>query len=108
MVLVSVQPQRLKTEKELVAYAVQRMQPGEKLVFLGAKPFSATFYSQGRAGEISMAHLSNRQAPSHALYLAVPKGDFEQVSKSLGTPLPKVFESRDYVLTVIPRNESNF
>ena len=108
MFLVSAQPYRLNTEKELAAYAVQHMRPGEKLVYLGPTPFSATFYSQGRAGEISMAHLSNRQAHSHALYLAVPKGDFEQVSKSLGTPLPKVFESRDYVLTVIPRNESNF
>lgn len=102
MLLVSVQPQRLKTEKELVAYAVQHMQPGEKLVFLGSKPFSATFYSQGLAEEISMENLTIRHGHSHTLYLAVPKGDFGQVSKSLGTPLPKIFESREYVLTVIP------
>lgn len=104
MVLVSVQPQRLKTEKELVAYAVQRMQPGEKLVFLGAKPFSATFYSQGQAEEMTMENLAIRAGHNHTLYLAIPKNDFEKVSKSLNTTLPKIFESRQYVLTVISRN----
>ena len=105
MALISAQPQRLKTEKELVAYAVQHMQPGEKLVYLGSKPFSATFYSQGRAEEITMENLAIRAGHSHTLYLAVPKGDFEKVSKSLSATLPKIFESREYVLTVIPRHE---
>ena len=104
MVLVSVQPQRLKTEKGLVAYAMQRMQPGEKLVYLGSKPFSATFYSPGQAEEITMENLAIQAGHNHTLYLAVPKNDFDKVSKSLNTTLPKIFESRQYVLTVISRN----
>lgn len=106
MVLVSAQPQRLKTEKDLVAYAVRHMQHGEKLVFLGAKPFSATFYSQGQAQTITMEDLATRAGHANALYLGVPKNDFETVSKSLNTTLPKIFESREYVLTVILRNKS--
>ena len=103
-VLVGAQPQRLKTEKNLVAYAVQHMQPGEKLVFLGAKPFSATFYSQGLAEEITLENLAVLAGHGNTLYLAVPKKDLEKVSQSLNTTLPKIFESREYVLTVISRN----
>lgn len=105
MVLLAAQPQRLKTEKDLVAYAMQHMRPGEKLAFLGSKSFSAAFYSQGRAEEITMENLILRLGHDKTLYLAVPKGNFETVSKSLGTQLPKVFESREYVLTFVSRNQ---
>ena len=106
MVLLTAQPQRLKTEKELVAYAMRHMQAGGKLVYLGSKPFSATFYSEGQAEVITLEDLATRAGHANTLYLAVPKSDFQKVSKSLNTTLPKIFESREYVLTVIPRNES--
>ena len=48
------QPERYKTEKQLVAQAFARMQPGEQLVFVGSRPFSARFYSQGAAGQLPM------------------------------------------------------
>ena len=84
---------------------MQHMRPGEKLAFLGSKSFSATFYSQGRAEEITMENLILRLGHDKTLYLAVPKSNFETVSKSLGTQLPKVFESREYVFTFVSRNQ---
>ena len=62
------QPERYKTEKQLVAQAFARMQPGEQLVFVGSRPFSARFYSQGAAGQLPMeavaaAPAGSRRAP---------------------------------------------
>ena len=107
MVLFTAQPEWLKTEKQLVAYAVRHMQPGEKLVFLGSTPFSATFYSRGQARSITNEDLAVESSRATTLYLAVPKDEFDQVSKSFNTPLTKVFESRQHVLTVIPHHESD-
>lgn len=102
MVLLTAQPQRLKTEKQLVAYAVRHMQPGEKLAFLGSTPFSTTFYSRGQARSIANEDLADKASRTTTLYLAVPKDEFDQVSKHLNAPLSKIFESRQYILTVIP------
>lgn len=104
MALSTIQPERLKSEKRLVAFAVQHMQPGEKLVFLGEIPFSATFYSQGQAGRTTIEELTANPSRTTTMYLAVPKNDFNQVLKSLNKPLTKAFESRGYVLLVIPRH----
>lgn len=101
MMLVTLQPQRLKTEKELVAYAVQHRQPGEELAFLNSVPFSASFYSRGEARLVTMDDLRAATARPATLYLAIKKSDFEMVSQTLNVPLVKDFESRQYVLTTI-------
>lgn len=101
--LIIAQPLRLKTEKELVAFAEQQLQPGERLAFWGPIPFSAMFYSQGQAISIGQLDEVGRTSPRKAQYLAVPKNDFEQLSISLGSPLPKIFESRQFILTIVPQ-----
>lgn len=101
MVLVTVQPQRLKTEKELVAFAMTNMRSGEKLLFLGAAPFSAVYYSKGQVGSITLEDLAVNANRTNTRYLAVPQDEFDQVSKNSTISLPKVFESRRYVLTSI-------
>jgi hypothetical protein len=108
MVLVVAQPQRLKTEKELVAHAVRHMQPGERLAFLGATPFSATFYSRGQASSITSEDLAATVSRPTGLYLAVPRAEFDQVSKSLNMPLTKVFESQRYILTIVSHQSPGY
>lgn len=108
MALVVAQPQRLKTEKELVAHAVRHMQPGERLAFLGATPFSATFYSRGQASSITSEDLAATVSRPTGLYLAVPRVEFDQVSKSLNMPLTKVFESQRYILTIVSHQSPGY
>ena len=70
------QPERYKTEKQLVAQAFARMQPGEQLVFVGSRPFSARFYSQGAAGQLPMEAVAAAPALPGAgarLFLAVER-----------------------------------
>ncbi|MDP2679538.1 MAG: glycosyltransferase family 39 protein [Rhodoferax sp.] len=101
MVLVTVQPLRLKTEKHLVTYATQQMRAGEQLVYLNEIPFSATFYSRGQAGVMTLNDLANQSRQVPRLLLALPKNDLNKVSEVLNKPLPKLFESREHVLTEI-------
>ena len=98
---VTLQPLLLKTEKHLVAYAMQHMQAGEQLVYLDEVPFSATFYSRGRAGVVTLTDLADRTRQAPRLLLALPKNDLDKVSGVLHQPLPRLFESREHVLTEI-------
>ncbi len=102
MVLITVQPLRLKTEKHLVAYAMQQMKTGDQLVYLDDIPFSATFYAQGQVGVVSLKELVDPNRQVSRLWVALPKDGLDKVSDFLNMPLPKLFESREYVLTQIP------
>lgn len=97
------EPQGLKTEKELVAYAMLYRQPGDELVFLDSAPFSANFYSRGQAQVVTLDDLRAAIASASpvTLYLAISKNDYEMVSQTLTVPLVKEFESLRYVLTTI-------
>ena len=91
------QPLTLKTEKFLVAEALAQMQPQDQLAYLGPTPFSATFYSKGRAQSVDLDSL--KQNPiGHALYLAVPKEAMDSFKEKFGTNTVQVTENLRYVL----------
>ena len=102
VVLGVVDPLRLKTEKHLVAYAMQRMQPGDQLLYLDKVPFSATFYSRGQAGAVMRQDLSQVNGSGTNWYLALPKSELDNVSSILNRPLHPLFESSEFVLTEVP------
>src|SRR5699024_53215 len=73
-VIAFIQPYRLKSAKALVHYAEQHAQPGEQLVYLQNRPFSARFYSREAAGVVSLGHLSELLARDGTrVFLAVPE-----------------------------------
>lgn len=102
MVLGALQPERLKTEKYLVAYASEQMKPGDTLAYLNEVPFSATFYSREQTKAVTLPELMAHKPSQTARFLAVPKQDWGKVSGAFAAPLPRLFESREHVLTVIP------
>ena len=91
------QPLTLKTEKFLVADALAQMQPQDQLAYLGPTPFSATFYSKGRAQSVDVDSLT-QHASGHALYLAVPKEAMDSFKERFGTNTVQVTENLRYVL----------
>ena len=96
------QPERYKTEKQLVAQAFARMQPGEQLVFVGSRPFSARFYSQGAAGQPMEAGVAAAPALPGA-GARLPGGRKEPPAAALrdtlaGWRLLPLYASRRYVL----------
>ncbi len=97
-----VDPLRINSEKHLVAHAMQQMQAGDQLLYLGKTPFSATFYSRGRAGATSLQDLASHTGQADRLYLALPRNDLEMVSKMMNQPLLPIYTSREFVLTVVP------
>lgn len=104
MVVTTAQPHGLKTEKELVAYAYRHMPADGELIFIGPLPFSAVFYSQGQVKSIPdlnvVLNTINTKLTS-TRYLAIPKVEFDQISKRRDNPLIKVFESRQYILAQV-------
>lgn len=100
--VVTLQPQLLNTEKHLVAYAMQRRQAGEPLVYLDHVPFSATFYSRGQVGVVTLKDLGQMSGRTAGLYLALPKNNLGELSQALNQPLAPLFESSEHVLTLIP------
>ncbi len=57
------------------------MTPKDELAYLGHIPFSATFYSEGKAKRVEMASLVQRP-DGYSLYLAVPKEDWVELRGS--------------------------
>lgn len=101
LVLVTIQPQRLKTEKELIAFTTENMAPGESLYFLGSASFSAVYYSKGRVKSVTWKDLTVQGSPPNVGFLAIAKGEFDELSQTSHISFSKVFESREYVLTVV-------
>lgn len=91
------QPNTLKTEKFLVKEALAQMRPQDVLAYLGALPFSATFYSEGRAKLVSAEVLA--QPPvNHIIYLAVAKENWDPLSGQWSTHGQPIAQSNNYVL----------
>ena len=77
------------------------MQPGEQLVFVGSRPFSARFYSQGAAGQLPMDAVAAAPAcrGRARLFLAVEKNRLPALRDTLaGWRLLPLYASRRYVL----------
>ena len=106
MALHIIQPDKLKTEKELVAYAFRHMTGGDELVFVGPIPFSAMFYARGLTRSVADFNWASKSGSSSIRYLAIPREDFDQMAKNISRPFTKVFESRHFILIFVehPRN----
>lgn len=97
-----VQPNRFKTEKQLVAQAANAMQAGEPLYFVDSRPFSARFYSQGRAGLVAKEGLAAvLPGKNERVLLAVEKGDLADIRNRIPGPITPLYTSRRYVLLSI-------
>ncbi|ADP17988.1 dolichyl-phosphate-mannose-protein mannosyltransferase family protein 3 [Achromobacter xylosoxidans A8] len=94
-------PERLKTEKQLVARADALMASNEKLYFVDSLPFSARYYSRGQAGLVPVDGVATvLPRESGRVFLAVEKADLPRVREQLGTVLAPVYSSRRYVLLI--------
>lgn len=102
-VVIDEKPDSLKTEKELVdtAYGAAPAPP-PSLVYIDSRPFSARFYSAGRADVEPMAQLPSivMHAPS-GLQLAIPREELNQVPASVRSRLQQHFENKRYVLFTV-------
>lgn len=93
------QPNRFKTEKQLIARAAAEMQPGERLYFVDSRPFSARFYSGGSAGIVSRKRLGDiLPGRSGRVLLAVEKGDLADIRDRITGVIAPLYTSRRYVL----------
>ncbi|NLY64098.1 MAG: glycosyltransferase family 39 protein [Alcaligenaceae bacterium] len=96
--VVHLNPGLLKTERELIHFA-ERQEVKESVYYVDERPFSARFYSGGKAGLLKMDELSAKLAGSdQPLLLAVPKKRLDMVSPVLLQLLQKRFENKRYVL----------
>src|SRR5690606_11687338 len=66
-----VQPLHVKTERELVAYAKRQMGDKGRLFYVGSRPFSARFYSDGTAGLLTLDQVDSSLGTDRPLFLAV-------------------------------------
>lgn len=98
--LLLAQPERLKTEKHLVARADALMAPGEKLYFVDSLPFSARYYSRGAAARVPLEGLEAVLPKDGRVFLAVEKADLRRVREQTGVELEPVYTSRRYVLVI--------
>ena len=94
----------LKTEKELVSYyQLVREADDSPLIYLDDLPFSARFYSNGSAREVTKNGLSNLQRSNvfQHLYVAVPRTWSSDKVADLSPSARKVMEDNRYQLLVI-------
>ncbi len=90
---------RFKTEKALVAAAEKIQQSGEALYFVGSRPFSARYYSQGKAlllawQESTLPSFSS----SGRLLVAVPRGKSWPLLAASGIVAKARYSSRRFIL----------
>ncbi|MEH6562647.1 MAG: glycosyltransferase family 39 protein [Marinobacter sp.] len=94
----------LKTEKELVSYYQQvRNADDSPLIYLDTLPFSARFYSDGTAVEVTKNGLNNLQGHNtfQRLYVAVPRTWSDDKVAKLSNSARKIMENRRHQLLVI-------
>lgn len=92
-------PARLGTEKQLVAMAQSQMREGQTLYFVHARPFSARFYSQGKAALIGLGDLENLVVQKRdSAFVAIPKTMASSVEQTVRARLAPIYESRRYTL----------
>jgi 4-amino-4-deoxy-L-arabinose transferase-like glycosyltransferase len=98
-VYISVRPESVKSEKNLVAHAESAMGTADRLFYLDDTPYSASFYSNGTAGAVQLNKLATvaPQADS-ALLLAVPKHMRKEFNEALAHPLQPAYENERYLL----------
>lgn len=103
VILVAVGFIPLKTEKELVnSYLFNHKEGDSPLVYLYDLPFSARFYSQGKALKLTEKELIklNKENEFQQVYVAIPKNESEALLSSLSSPFRTVMENKRYKLLV--------
>lgn len=96
----AVKPDLLKSEGTLVQAYAHSAAAGQPLVYVDSRPFSARFYSHGKAGLAGLAEVPTLLAQSPAgLFIAVPSDRQAALASALGRPLPEpAAVNRRYVL----------
>lgn len=96
--------QSVKTEKELVSYYQQFSSADDSpLIYLNDLPFSARFYSNGSAREVTESGLSNLQRNNRFqdVYVAVPVAWSDDKVAELSVSALKIMENNRYQLLII-------
>lgn len=96
----ALEPTTLKTEKFLIEAAFAQMKPQDQLAYLGPLPFSATFYSAGKAKSVAMESLK-QQPNNYTLYLAISKKDWTTLSENFARQTRPITQSHHYFLIKI-------
>ena len=94
-------PNLRNTERELIRFARQDGGFEIPLAYLSKIPFSAQFYSAGRAREIQQSELGNAIKCGTPFYLAIPKERQSIVAKMTSKPLIALYSNKRYVLVKI-------
>lgn len=100
-VIVWINPNLHKTERELIRYTQQRGDAAIPLAYLSEPPFSAQFYSGGRVRTITQSDLAQPKNLGAPFYLAIPKNQQTTVAELLGKPLEQLYANKRYVLVKI-------
>ncbi|NGM85881.1 glycosyltransferase family 39 protein [Parapusillimonas sp. SGNA-6] len=96
-----VRPEVKGSERGLVHYAAQHDEPALPLLYLSKLPFSARFYSAGRAEVVSKTRLAKWVARGLPFFLAVPKDEMRAVADLLGHPLESLYVNDRYILVEV-------
>ncbi|KNY09273.1 dolichyl-phosphate-mannose-protein mannosyltransferase [Achromobacter piechaudii] len=92
-------PTTLTTEKQLVAVARSQMSEGKKLYFVDSRPFSARFYSDGKAELIALGELEKLVLQKgESAIVAIPKRKESSIGGSVRARLVEMYKSRRYTL----------
>ncbi len=103
------EPNRLKTEKALVAAAAEKMKTGSNLYFVESRPFSARFYSRGKAELVPRDQLESIVQTERSGLVAVSNKNDLDFLRKLSVKLNPLFSSRRYKLYEFQWNgEGNF
>lgn len=100
--IVWINPGLGNTERGLVRYVIQRNEPAIPLLYLSEPPFSAQFYSGGRARRVDESELKQAIDCGAPFYLAIPKKQQTTIAAILNKPPSQIFSNRGYFLVRIP------
>lgn len=95
-----IKPDLRNTERSLVRYAMQH-NGSIPLLYLSTPPFSAQFYSGGRARAIQPNELAQALESKTPFYLAIPKEQKDFVAKILKKTPSVAFTNKRYALVEI-------
>lgn len=99
--IVWVSPDLRNTERGLVNYVQQQNNPAMPLYYLSEPPFSAQFYSAGKARGIKQSELKPIIEHGESFYLAIPKREQGTVASIIDKRLPVIFSNKRYVLVKV-------
>jgi len=91
-------PNLKNTERELVRYMEHTAETGTPLFYLSSLPFSAQFYSKGKAREISPMDFSKLSSCGTPFYLSIPKNNLPIAASMASTTVAPVYSNKRYTL----------